>query len=77
MAKRSFMKKVTSKRIREFETILLVSAVIVTGMFYGLQYTQAKLGNYVFQITAQPFLEKAPITHKDLSLGATKNLLMK
>lgn len=69
--------KINNKKIRSLLIFLLIAQSINLVMFKGLQITSQDLGNYIYSITAQPFLFQAPTIHKDLSLGATKNSLMR
>jgi hypothetical protein len=71
------MKKITINSIRSFLVILLVSQVINLGVFKGLELGSQKLGTYIYSITAQPFLDNSPITHKGLATGLTINVLKK
>lgn len=48
--------KISQKSVRGFLVILLVAQSINTVLFVGLKITQAKLGNYVYEQTAKPFL---------------------
>jgi len=50
------MKKITINSVRSFLIILLVAQTINLGVFKGLELGSQKLGQYVYSITAQPFL---------------------
>lgn len=47
---------INSNRVRSLLLLLLVAQVINLGIFLGLDYTQEKLGNWIFSQTAKPFL---------------------
>lgn len=52
--------KINRYAIRELQYILLIGVVGMFGLFYGLQVTQAKLGNWIYKEYTQPFLAQTP-----------------
>lgn len=52
--------KITSKSVRGFLIILLVSQAINASLFLALDFTQKSLGNYIYQSMTAPFLDQSP-----------------
>lgn len=62
MAKKDYMKiskmlgNADYRQVRKFLVIVLVGFTGILGLLFTIDYTQNKIGNYIYSQTAEPFL---------------------